>query len=333
MFRCASFFAGVGGIDLGFEQAGFDVVYANEICEKASLTFKQNHEIRLDTRDIRDVKSSEIPDFDVMLAGFPCQAFSVAGYRQGFDDEKGRGNLYFELERIMEDKKPSVVLLENVKNLVGHDKGRTFSIIRNSMQSLGYEIHHKVMNACDYGDIPQNRERIYVVGFLDSGISDCFKFPDKVQLETTIGDIFDFEERVDDRYYYREDAYMYPDLKREVTSNETVYQWRRKYVRENKSKLCPTLTANMGTGGHNVPLILTAHGIRKLTPKECFMIQGFDTTFELPDKVANSHLYKQAGNSVVVPVIRRIAKSIISAINLEEPISKDSGIITLNDFS
>ena len=333
MFRCASFFAGVGGIDLGFEQAGFDVVYANEICEKASLTFKQNHEIRLDTRDIRDVKSSEIPDFDVMLAGFPCQAFSVAGYRQGFDDEKGRGNLYFELERIMEDKKPSVVLLENVKNLVGHDKGRTFSIIRNSMQSLGYEIHHKVMNACDYGDIPQNRERIYVVGFLDSGISDCFKFPDKVQLETTIGDIFDFEERVDDRYYYREDAYMYPDLKREVTSNETVYQWRRKYVRENKSKLCPTLTANMGTGGHNVPLILTAHGIRKLTPKECFMIQGFDTTFELPDKVSNSHLYKQAGNSVVVPVIRRIAKSIISAINLEEPISKDLGIITLNDFS
>ena len=165
MFRCASFFAGVGGIDLGFEQAGFDVVYANEICEKASLTFKQNHEIRLDTRDIRDVKSSEIPDFDVMLAGFPCQAFSVAGYRQGFDDEKGRGNLYFELERIMEEKKPSVVLLENVKNLVGHDKGRTFSIIRNSMQSLGYEIHHKVMNACDYGDIPQNRERIYVVGF------------------------------------------------------------------------------------------------------------------------------------------------------------------------
>ena len=333
MFRCASFFAGVGGIDLGFEQAGFDVVYANEICEKASLTFKQNHEIRLDTRDIRDVKSSEIPDFDVMLAGFPCQAFSVAGYRQGFDDEKGRGNLYFELERIMEEKKPAVVLLENVKNLVGHDKGRTFSIIRNSMQSLGYEIHHKVMNACDYGDVPQNRERIYVVGFLDSDISDCFKFPDKVQLETTIGDIFDFEERVDDRYYYGEDAYMYPDLKREVTSSETVYQWRRKYVRENKSKLCPTLTANMGTGGHNVPLILTTHGIRKLTPKECFMIQGFDTTFELPDKVANSHLYKQAGNSVVVPVIRRIAKSIISAINLEEPISKDSGIITLNDFS
>lgn len=313
MFRCASFFAGVGGIDLGFGQAGFDVVYANEICEKASLTFNQNHEIELDTRDIREVPSSEIPDFDVMLAGFPCQAFSVAGYMQGFDDEKGRGNLYFELERIMKDKRPSIVFLENVKNLVGHDKGRTFSIIRNSMQSLGYEIHHKVMNACDYGDIPQNRERIYVVGFLDSGISDSFKFPHKVQLGTTIGDIFDFEERVDDRYYYREDSYMYDELKRDMTSVETVYQWRRTYVRENKSNLCPTLTANMGTGGHNVPLIKSRYGFRKLTPKECFMIQGFDRTFVLPENIADSHLYKQAGNSVVVPVIERIALEIKSA--------------------
>ena len=313
MFRCASFFAGVGGIDLGFGRAGFDVVYANEICEKASLTFNQNHEIELDTRDIRHVPSTEIPDFDVMLAGFPCQAFSVAGYRQGFEDEKGSGNLYFELERIMKEKRPSIVFLENVKNLVGHDNGRTFSIIRNSMQSLGYEIHHKVMNACDYGGIPQNRERIYVIGFLDGGISHSFKFPDKVRLETTIGDIFDFGERVDDRYYYREDAYMYDELKRNMTSIETVYQWRRKYVRENKSNLCPTLTANMGTGGHNVPLIKSRYGFRKLTPKECFMIQGFDRTFVLPENVADSHLYKQAGNSVVVPVIERIALEIKSA--------------------
>jgi len=319
MFRCASFFAGVGGIDLGFEQAGFDVVYANEICQKASLTFKQNHQVRLDTRDIRDIQSVEIPDFDIMLAGFPCQAFSVAGYRQGFNDEKGRGNLYFELERIMKEKKPSVVLLENVKNLVGHDNGRTFRVIHSSMQNLGYKIHHKVMNACEYGGIPQNRERIYVVGFLDNGTSESFEFPDKIELETTIGEILDFDEIVDERYYYREDSYMYEDLVREMTSIETVYQWRRKYVRENKSNLCPTLTANMGTGGHNVPLILTPHGIRKLTPMECFMIQGYNRTFELPESVADSHLYKQAGNSVVVPVIRRIASSIMSAIDLEGP--------------
>ena len=330
MLAFASFFAGVGGIDFGFEQAGFDVVYANEFCEKASITFKQNHEVELDTSDIRDVPSSEIPDFDVMLAGFPCQAFSVAGYRQGFEDEKGRGNLYFELERIMKDKRPSIVFLENVKNLVGHDRGRTFRIIRSSMEEMGYKIHHKVMNACDYGDIPQNRERIYVVGFLDDGMSDRFRFPDEIPLNTTIGDIFEFDSRVDDKYYYGEDAYMYDELKMGMTSQETVYQWRRKYVRENKSSLCPTLTANMGTGGHNVPLIKTRYGFRKLTPKECFMIQGFDSSFVLPENVANSHLYKQAGNSVVVPVIRRIANSIISAINLEHSFQSDGILETQN---
>ena len=318
MFSCASFFAGVGGIDLGFKQAGFHVVYANENSKKASLTFEKNHGIELDTRDIRDVISEEIPDFDILLAGFPCQAFSVAGYRQGFDDEKDRGNLFFELERIMTEKRPSIVFLENVKNLVGHDKGRTFSVIRHSLEDLGYDIHHMVMNACDYGNIPQNRERIYIVGFLNRDVSTCFQFPDEIELTTTIGEIFNFNERVDDRYYYREDSNMYNDLKRDITSVETVYQWRRKYVRENKSRLCPTLTANMGTGGHNVPLILTPHGIRKLTPLECFRIQGFDRTFKLPENVANSHLYKQAGNSVVVPVIRRIADSIMSAITQKD---------------
>lgn len=332
MFRCASFFAGVGGIDLAFEQAGFEVVYANEICEKASLTYKQNHVIPLDTRDIRNVKSKEIPDFDVMLAGFPCQAFSVAGYRQGFDDEKGRGNLYFELERIMMDKKPSVVFLENVKNLLGHDGGRTFSVIRQSMESMGYKIHHKVMNAIQYGDIPQIRERIYIVGFLDNKVSEKFRFPEKVELQTTIAAVVDFENPVEDRYYYTESCIFYDKLAESITRSDTMYQWRRHYVRENKSNACPTLTANMGTGGHNVPLILTGHGIRKLTPKECFMLQGFDKSFSLPENVANCHLYKQAGNSVVVPVVKRIADSMKSAINLESPPKVASGHITLDAF-
>ena len=159
-------------------------------------------------------------------------------------------------------------------------------------------------------------------------MSDCFSFPDEIPLETDIGDIFEFESRVDDKYYYGEEAYMYDELKRGMTSRETVYQWRRKYVRENKSRLCPTLTANMGTGGHNVPLIKTRHGFRKLTPKECFMIQGFDSSFVLPENVANSHLYKQAGNSVVVPVVKRIANSIISAIDLENSIQSDGIIVT-----
>jgi DNA (cytosine-5)-methyltransferase 1 len=314
MLKCASFFAGVGGIDLGFEQAGFEVVYANEYCEKASLTYKENHVIPLDVRDIREVKSDQIPDFDIMLAGFPCQAFSVAGYRQGFDDEKGRGNLYFELERIIKDKMPQIVFLENVKNLLGHDKGRTFSVIRDSLETLGYNIHYKVLNAAEYGNIPQIRERIYVVGFLDKEASERFQFPPKINLETGIADIADFKTKVEDKYYYSDKCVFYDKLVESITKNDTMYQWRRKYVRENKSNACPTLTANMGTGGHNVPLILASHGIRKLTPKECFMFQGFGSSFKTPKKVANSHLYKQAGNSVVVPVIRRIADSIKDSI-------------------
>ena len=219
MLKCASFFAGVGGIDLGFEQAGFEVVYANEFCEKASLTYKENHTIPLDVRDIREVQSDQIPDFDIMLAGFPCQAFSVAGYRQGFDDEKGRGNLYFELERIIKDKMPPIVFLENVKNLLGHDKGRTFSVIRNSLETLGYSIHYKVLNAADYGNIPQIRERIYVVGFLDEGASQRFQFPGKIDLETGIADIADFETKVDDKYYYTDKCVFYDKLVEAITKN------------------------------------------------------------------------------------------------------------------
>ena len=135
MLKCASFFAGVGGIDLGFEKTGyFDVVYANEIDEYPVKTYEANSKIKVDCRDIHEVKASEIPDFDVMLAGFPCQAFSVAGYRKGFDDEKGRGTLFFELVRIFKEKKPQIVFLENVKNLVGHDNGNTFAVILDELK-------------------------------------------------------------------------------------------------------------------------------------------------------------------------------------------------------
>ena len=148
MLKCASFFAGVGGIDIGFENTKiFDVVYANEIDSYPIKTYELNSKIKVDCRDIHDVKSCEIPDFDVMLAGFPCQAFSVAGYRKGFDDEKGRGTLFFELVRIFKEKKPQIIFLENVKNLVGHDNGNTFSIILNELKKEGYYVKFKVLNA------------------------------------------------------------------------------------------------------------------------------------------------------------------------------------------
>ncbi len=303
---CASFFSGVGGIDIAFEQNGFKTIYANEFDDKACETYSANSKIKIDNRDIRNVKAEEIPDFDVMIAGFPCQAFSIAGLRQGFSDEKGRGTLFFELIRIIKAKQPKIVFLENVKNLVSHDKGRTYNTIFESLKNEGYFVKARILNAKEYGNIPQNRERIYIIAFKDETQYKNFDFPEEIPLTKTLQDVIDFNSKVEDKYYYTKDSLYYDHLKNEMNSNKTTYQWRRKYVRENKSNLCPTLTANMGTGGNNVPLILTDEGIRKLTPKECFDLQGFPKDFILPE-LANSHLYKQAGNSVAVPVISRIA--------------------------
>lgn len=319
--KVAGFFSGVGGIELGFEQAGFDIVYSNEINEKASETLKLNcnHQVVVD--DIYNIKSNEVPNVDVIVGGFPCQAFSIAGYRKGFEDE--RGEVFFQLARIIKDKSPRIIFIENVKNLLGHDNGNTYKVISETLENYGYKIIPLLLNASDYGNIPQNRERIYIVGFKNSDDYDNFRYIEPIPLTKKIGDIVDFNLKVEDKYYYTEDkCKFYKELKDNIVSSDTLYQWRRVYVRENKSNLCPTLTANMGTGGHNVPLVLTEHGIRKLTPKECFLFQGYPSDFKLPEGMAQSHLYKQAGNSVVVPVIERIAKEIKFAIDKTDKMNK-----------
>lgn len=305
-------FAGVGGIELGFKQAGFEPLLANEIDKYAGVTYSLNHSHPLILRDIHELQTQEIPRIDVLTGGFPCQAFSVAGYRKGFKDP--RGNVFWEIVRILDEKKPSVVFLENVKNLTGHDGGKTFKVVVDALESLGYHVSYKVMNASQYSKIPQNRERIYIVGFLKKKDHSKFEFPKQLKATLNLADFIDFDSKVDDNFYYN-DKYMTKELIKSITRKDTVYQWRRHYVRENKSGLCPTLTANMGTGGHNVPLVLTKHGIRKLTPRECFNLMGFPKTFKLPTGLANSQLYKQAGNAVVVPVIKRIAIQIMKAID------------------
>lgn len=315
--KVVSLFSGVGGIDLAFENTGyFSTIYANELEKKAIETYKANFNNKVDFRDIRNVNVEDIPDCDVVLSGFPCTSFSVAGYRKGFEDEN-TGDLFFETLKVIVEKKPRVVFLENVKNLVGHDKGNTFKVIREALESNGYNLKYKVMNAKDFGNIPQNRERIYIVGFRNIEEYKNFDFPNPIPLTSNISDYIDYNSKVDEKFYYTPEKNHFFDLLKEtILKKDTIYQWRRKYVRENKSNVCPTLTANMGTGGHNVPLVLTNYGIRKLTPRECFNFQGFPKDFILP-KIANSHLYKQAGNSVVVPVVERIAKNIGKAVNLE----------------
>ena len=322
-YNIAAFFSGVGGIELGFEQTNeFRVVYANEFDKYARETYSLNYpDTKLDARDIHIVPADEVVDqdgndnIDIVVGGFPCQAFSIAGYRKGFEDD--RGDLFFELLRIIEAKKPKAIFVENVKNMVSHDHGNTFKVIREALTENNYFIKWKVLNGKDYGNVPQNRERIYIVGFDNKEAYDLFEFPEEIELTTSLRDIIDFGDKKDELYYYREGKQrFFNELKLTMTSQDTVYQWRRQYVRENKNGVVPTLTANMGTGGHNVPLILTDSGeIRKLTPKETFNVQGYPKSFKIPENVSNGQLYKQAGNSVVVPVIKRIATNISKALN------------------
>ena len=311
-YTAISLFAGVGGICLGFKNVGVDIIWANDIDKNACETYRHNFSHNIIEGKIEDIKTEDIPNADILLFGFPCTSFSIAGYQKGFHDEKS-GHLFFEALRVIKAKKPQVFLLENVKNLVGHDSGNTFSVIKEALSSEGYYFRYQVLNSMEYGNVPQNRERIYVVGFRDKAFCDKFYFPEPIKLTKSIESIVKPYEKKDDKYYYEKSKY-YDILKDIVTKKNTVYQLRRVYVRENKKGVSPTLTANMGTGGHNVPLILDNYGIRKLTPYECFMLQGFPETYKLPDDMANSHLYKQAGNSVTVTVIERIAQNIVNVL-------------------
>lgn len=308
-----SFFAGVGGIELGFSQAGFsNLVYANEFDKYACKTYTNNFpEEILDNRDICQVKPEELPHLDIVCGGFPCQAFSIAGLQKGFEDT--RGTMFFEMLRFVNYFKPKIVFAENVKNLQTHDNGKTFKIIKESLEDLGYTVLFKVLNASEYGNVPQNRERIYIIGFLDSDQAKRFIWPEKIPLTKTIRDVIDFVNPQDEKYYYRAGKFtgdIYEKLVEAMIDKDSIYQWRRTYVRQNKSGVIPTLTANQGGGGHNVCIIKTDSGeIRKMTPRECFNAQGFPEEYNIKN-VSDTQLYKQAGNSVCIPVIERIAEQI-----------------------
>ena len=310
--KIGSLFAGIGGIELGFEKAGFECAWGIEIDKKACQTYKANHKHTIINADISKVDLSALSPIDILTAGFPCQAFSVAGYQKGFSDE--RGNIFFEILRYLRYFEPQIIFLENVKHLTTHDKGKTFTRIKIELENLGYKLKFEVLNTCKYGNIPQNRERIYIVGFLNSDLYENFVFPRQIKLTKQVQNLID--DSAPDEFYYHKTKY-YDELKSVMKNKNTLYQWRRHYVRENKSNLCPTLTANMGTGGHNVPLVMDSKDIRKLTPRECARFQGFDDDFILPKELSNATLYKQIGNSVSISVIESIAKEIKKVVENE----------------
>ena len=313
-FTFIDLFAGIGGFRIALQSLGGKCVFSSEWDANAQKTYFYNFgEIPYGDITKESIKNC-IPDgFDVLCAGFPCQAFSIAGYRKGFEDT--RGTLFFDVAEIIKRKRPKAVFLENVKNLYTHDNGKTFAVIKATLEELGYVVYHKVMNSMEYANVPQNRERIFIVCFDPNQVKNHhqFSFPERTELTHTIHDCIDPEIN-DKALFYGAKFIHYEELKRDMVSMDTIYQWRRQYVRENKSNVCPTLTANMGTGGHNVPLILTKYGIRKLSPKECINFQGYPKEYQFPTSIANSAKYQQAGNSVVVPLITKVCQNIISII-------------------
>lgn len=308
-FTFIDLFAGIGGFRIAMQNIGGKCVFSSEWDKDAQKTYFENFgEVPFGDITKQTIKDCIPHSFDVLCAGFPCQAFSIAGYRKGFEDT--RGTLFFDVAKILKDRKPKAFFLENVKNLKSHDNGNTFLTIKNTLQELGYTVYHIVLNSMTHANVPQNRERIFIVGFdpIQVPNHDKFRFPEAIELNRNIHDCINDNEE-DENLFYRESHKYYPILKDSMTNKDTIYQWRRIYVRENQSNVCPTLTANMGEGGHNVPLIITSKGIRKLTPKECLNFQGYPLDYAFPN-IAQSKKYKQAGNSVTVPLIQRVAQKI-----------------------
>ena len=300
-------FAGTGAFSLAFKNVGVDVIFANDMVDHSKKVYDANFNHTLTLKDLNDIKVEDIPSHDILTGGFPCQPFSIAGHQEGFNDE--RSNVFWKILSIIEHHQPKCVILENVKNLLSHDDHKTFEIIKSNLEKKGYHICYKVLNTAEITGIPQHRERIYIVCMKSKQVFDSFDLNFPSIQKNKISEFL--EDNVPSKYYYTDKSSTWDLVKANVTKKDTVYQYRRVYVRENKSSECPTLTANMGSGGHNVPIILDDKGIRKLTPRECFNLQGFPQTYTLPS-LSDCNLYKLAGNAVSVPVVKLIAEKLIN---------------------
>ena len=322
--KLAEFCAGTGAFSYAFEKTGLvKTEYSNDFDKNSEIIYNENFNLKMERKDIHDIDINSLPKFDILTSGFPCQPYSIAGKREGLNDE--RADVFFKLVQIIKKKKPKVVIFENVKNLCSHDKGNTFKVISKEIDKLGYYYKHKVLNTSSVSKIPQNRERIYIVCFKKQKYCDRFNFPDEID-DSKKKQLKDFiEKKVDKKYHYSDRFKVWDEIndnvKKDIKTN-TIYQYRRYYVRENKNSQCPTLTANMGGGGHNVPIIKSKKIIRKLTPRECFNLQGFPKTYKLPDNISDSGLYKLAGNAVTVPVVEKLAKSVLKAMKYKTKLRK-----------
>lgn len=295
-FTFIDLFAGIGGTRLGFESAGGECVFTSEWDPHAQRTYQANFGDR-PHGDITKIESDEIPDFDVLLGGFPCQPFSSIGKRQGFLHET-QGTLFHDVARIIGDKKPKAFLLENVPGLLTHDKGKTFEIIEKTLLELGYTVDYKVLNSADFG-VPQQRKRIYIVGFRSDVVNKdfIFEFPEGKKKNVYINQFlekdaagYSISKRLQEGYMYKKD-----DGRPMVVDHSSEIQVKTLVASYHKIQ---RLTGTFVKDGET--------GLRLFTEKECKAIMGFPEDFIIP--VSRTQMFRQFGNSVVVPVISAIAK-------------------------
>ena len=297
-------FAGIGGIRLGFEQAAkgkIECVFTSEWDKYAAQTYRANHKNEIVHGDITKVDVKEIPNHDILLAGFPCQPFSQAGLKKGFSDT--RGTLFFDIERILLSKKPKAFLLENVKQLKGHDKGRTLKTIIEHLKLAGYEnVQTKILRARDFG-LPQNRERIFIVGFSNKKVK--FDFPEPSKIKTRVGDIL---EKKADKKYTISDKLWEGHQRRKILNKKNGKGFGYGLCNEN-SEYTNTISARYYKDGSEILIAQKGKNPRKLTPKEASRLQGFPESFIIP--VSDNQAYRQFGNSVAVNVIEAVAKKML----------------------
>ncbi len=318
MYRFIDLFAGIGGTRLAFEQAGGQCVFSSEWDKYAQITYEANHGEKPEG-DIRKIAVDEIPDFEILVGGFPCQPFSIAGVskknslgmKHGFDDEK-QGNLFFEIDRIIRGKRPKALLLENVKNLLSHDKKRTFAIIHEMLDDAGYSLFVQIVDAGHY--VPQHRERIFIVGFRRDIYPDIdFKFPESPELSLRIGDIL--EPAVDEKYTLSDKLWNYLQAYKEKHQRQG-NGFGFGLVDPDTDEITRTLSARYYKDGSEILIKQRGKNPRRLTPRECARLMGFPDTFEIP--VSDTQSYKQFGNSVVVPAVRDIAIAVVTTLNNEK---------------
>lgn len=321
-YKVGCLFAAIGGFAHAFQQAGATIEWANEKDNQASLTFKANFpKVKHYYKPVEElsVLSDQLNAVDIITAGFPCQPFSRAGEGLGFKDK--RGELFLEIIRLIKEfglNKPKILIMENVKNLKSHDKGQTFQRIMTEIQNAGYwftEANSKILNTATHTEIPQNRERIFMVALSSQHFSsNNFEFPPELPVGSMfpIKNYLTLDMKADNNLYFQNTSQYYQMFVDAIEEggNEAIYQLRRSYVRQNKSNMCFTLMANMGEGGHNQPVIKDSWGIRKLTTRECARLQGYeDEWFVMPKEVSRGQMYKQIGNSVTVPLVKKIAEN------------------------